>query len=250
MYNKPKHLLLITATITPKSNAKNLAVVDPAIRMQQYLLAFEFFLSLLQSNHIKNIVFVDNSATDCSPLISLVEQHGLTDLVEVISFDGLDYPAEYGRGYGEFKLVQYAHDHSALMRTLADTDIVWKVTGRYQLTNLISMIKKAPAHFSIYCNCRNYPMYWVDKYVIAWTKAAYHASLNNIYKQLIETREASAELKFRQFIDQLTSKNVIKRFNVTPHLIGYRGYDNQPYESGMKFHLRNMLNKVMPFIWI
>ncbi len=250
MYNKPKHLLLITATITPKNNAKNLAVLDPAIRMQQYLLAFKFYLSLLQGQHISHVVFVDNSATDCSPLRSLVEQQGLSDVVELISFDGLEYPAEYGRGYGEFKLVQYAHDHSELMRTLADTDIVWKVTGRYQLTNLVAMINKAPANFSIYCNCRNYPMYWVDMYVIAWTKAAYRASLNNIYQQLIETREASAELKFRLFIDQLPSGNVVKRFNVTPHLIGYRGYDNQPYESGIKFYLRAMLNKIMPFIWI
>jgi hypothetical protein len=250
--NGKKNLLLLTATIVPKQNVKNLKIVDSKIRMEQYKLALDFYLKMLSEGHIQNILFVDNSASDCSPLKSLAEKYDVLDKVEFISFDGLDYPDVYGRGYGEFKLIQYAMENSILIKSLENDDLIWKVTGRYILSNYLRILKKVPTDFDFYCNCRNYPMYWIDLYVLCWKKSSYSTILNNIYQQLLEGNDAiSSEQKFRSIIDfKKSSLSIVKRFNVTPCLIGFRGYDNQPYESGFKFHLRNVLNKLMPSIWI
>ena len=47
--------------------------------------------------------------------------------MEVISFQRNDHPVEYGKAYGEFRLLDFA---VATTELLGDGDVFWKVTGR------------------------------------------------------------------------------------------------------------------------
>ena len=247
-----QNIILLTATISPPSNAKNLAVVDKNLRMQQYLSAFEFYLQQLQKKCFSQIVFVDNSGSDCSSLNRLVVENNLSNQVEIISYSGLDYPFIYGRGFGEFKLVEYAMLNSRIILSADEDAAIWKITGRYIVTNLALIIKGNPIKADFYCHCRNYPMLWIDLYILKWKKSAYPKFLSKIYLQLKEGDDAeSSEQKFRKIVDiNLANINMIKRFNTIPQLVGIRGYDNQPYQNTYKQQIRRIFNTLFPFIWI
>lgn len=247
-----QNIVLLTATISPPKNAKNLVVVDSSLRLQQYLSAFEFYLQQIQQKCFSHIVFVDNSGSDCSSLNKLVIDNNLTNQVEIISYYGLDHPVVYGRGFGEFKLVEYAMLNSRIILSADKDAAIWKITGRYIVTNLALIIKANPLAADFYCHCRNYPMPWIDLYILKWKKSAYPKFLANIYLQLKEGEDAeSSEQKFRKIVDMNSVNiNLVKRFNTIPHLVGIRGYDNQSYQNTYKHLIRSIFNTLFPFIWI
>lgn len=247
-----QNIVLLTATITPPKNAKNLVVLDSDLRLQQYLVAFEFYLQKLAAGFFSHIVFVDNSGSDCTGFIQLAKQYNVSQQIEVISFNGLDYPPVYGRGFGEFKLIEYAMRHSRILLAADDSAAIWKITGRYIVSNISTIIKTSPKAVDFYCHCRNYPMRWIDLYILKWKKSAYCVFLADIYLQLIEGEDfESSEQKFRKIVDaNLANIQLTKRFNTIPHLIGVRGYDNQPYQNNFKHQLRVIANTLFPFIWI
>ena len=93
-----KNTVLLTATITPPINAVQLSRVDPSLRMQDYTTSLIFYLDELRKGVISGLIFAENSDSDIQSLQSLVASHPMKDSVEFISFQGLDYPPEYGRG--------------------------------------------------------------------------------------------------------------------------------------------------------
>ena len=97
--------------------------------MDDYVRAFRYYLGTLGTT-FDRIVFVDNSASDLGTLEALVAGSSMSERVELLSFFGLDYPSAFGRGYGEFKLIDYAMDNAKLLQ---DDVVVWKCTGRYYL---------------------------------------------------------------------------------------------------------------------
>lgn len=246
-----QNIILLTATIEPPKNVIKLVVKDSSLRLQQYLTAFEFYLQQLAKGCFSDIVFVDNSGFDCSHFSQLTKQYNLSQQVEVISFSGLDYPVEYGRGFGEFKLVEYAMRNSHILLSADNDAAIWKITGRYIVTNLNAIIKASPKTADFYCHCRDYPVHWVDLYILKWKKSAYSIFLADIYLQLKDESAETAEQKFRKIVDANSANiKLVKRFNIIPHLIGIRGYDNQPYQNSFKYQLRAIANTLFPFIWI
>ena len=124
-----KNTVLLTATITPPINAVQISRVDPSLRMQDYTTSLIFYLDELRKGVISGLIFAENSDSDIQSLQSLVASHPMKDSVEFISFQGLDYPPEYGRGYGEFKLVDHVMHHSKLVKSMDPADKIWKITG-------------------------------------------------------------------------------------------------------------------------
>jgi hypothetical protein len=111
--------------------------------LQDYCDALEFYLTQLNrplKYFLDGIVFAENSNSDVSPLKALVEAYGMADRVEFIVFDGLDYPPHYDRGYGEFKLIDYAMTHSQLIQHPSQRTVVWKITGRYTIRNIANLV--------------------------------------------------------------------------------------------------------------
>ncbi|MGL5061834.1 MAG: hypothetical protein ACRC62_17835 [Microcoleus sp.] len=253
------NILLITATITPRPGVPNLARADPKIRLQDYEKSLKFYLLLL--NHgVDSIVFAENSNSDISSLRNITAKYGVSDRVEFVVCDGLDYPPSYDRGYGEFKLLDYTMNHSEFINAQNEQReiIVWKVTGRYMVNNLAQLIARKPSNFDLYCNFRNFPKHWTDMYLLAWTLRGYQACLNNVYHRLKTNvpevpQGVAAEELLRNLLDRPPENiKLVRRFNVTPKIYGIRGADNKGYSTDnfWKFYVRNTIRILFPWMWI
>lgn len=248
-----KNILVLTATVTPPHDAAQLQRVDPLLRLQDYATALEFYLKQMKLGVISSIIFSDNSNSDLKMLRDLVGKFDANDQVEFIPFEGLDYPPSFGRGYGEFKMLDYVMEHSRIIREAGSNANVWKITGRYVLENIGKVVGSKPASVEFYCNCRNIPKYWIDLYVLCWTKHYYEECIKGIYMKLREDAGAgSAEPAFRKVLELKNSPlSVAKRFAIVPILQGYRGFDNRNYkEMGFKLFLRRLALVLVPWVWI
>ena len=147
------HLLVLTATIQPPAGVIASHRNDPAERLKDYAEALKFYLSD-RCRWIDRIVFIDNSAADLGMLERLAAQHAGAKQVEFVSFYGLDYPVDYTKGYGEFKLLDHGFENAPLLRQMAEHDKWWKVTGRYRATNLDRLVRTAPRNYDLYADFR------------------------------------------------------------------------------------------------
>lgn len=257
---KTKNILLLTATIAPKPGVPNLKRTDPKSRLQDYERSLQFYLSMLNKG-CDAIIFAENSNSDISILKKVVEDCQLSDQVEFLSFDGLDYPPHYDRGYGEFRLIDYAMENSKILLKLNfeknERVVIWKVTGRYVIKNLQKIMARQPKRFDIYCNCRNHPKHWVDTFLIAWTPEAYQICLKGVYDRLklnvsgVPPKAAAEEL-LRDWLDQQSNIQMVRRFRTTPYIDGIRGADNKGYSTDhrWKTQVRSAINTFFPWIWI
>ncbi|HAF02169.1 MAG TPA: hypothetical protein DCO68_04125 [Methylophilaceae bacterium] len=253
MKNASSNLLILTATITPPVGAIKLSRTDPKLRLDDYIQAFKFYLPFVIEGKISGLIFADNSASDISEIQKICQAYNINEKIEFISFEGLDYPPEYGRGYGEFKLIDYVMQHSKLIAQASPDAYIWKITGRYILKNLGEIVFTRPAKADIYCHCRNIPIPWLDLFVLSWKKKVYNKTLKNICEKIREDQiNTSSEIAFRSILDNLdTQFSITKRFRKVPDLQGIRGSDSQGYqEMKLKLLVRKVLNILVPWLWI
>ena len=251
-----KNILLMTATINPLKGIPSLARTDPVLRLGDYAKGLAYYLGLLGQG-LDGIVFVENSDYDISSLKKLAEAAGAADRVEFISFFGLDYPPAYGRGYGEFKLVDHGHANSRLLRQ--DDDLItWKCTGRYLIRNLDQIVRKRPKSFDIYCHMRDYRYPLCELYLLAWNRKGYESAIRGVYTKLrndiTSGQHTVEEGLFRKVIEALPADvRVVKRFRQVPLVDGVRGWNNTSYSSRpwhMKILVRRIARTLLPWLWI
>ena len=260
--NETAQILLLSATVTPPSQVPNLVLTDPQIRLFDYERALAFYQSLIGKG-VDYIVLAENSNADISRLRELVNRSGLSNRVELISFYGLDYPSSYGKGYGEFKLVDYAMSNSRILNAAKPEVVIWKVTGRYVVKNLAQIIRQRPRQFDIYCNFRlgltkSIPkpslLRWMDLFLLAWTAAGYDSVIKNIYPDLRADHHGEAEVRFRELLEQASPHvNVVNRYTTVPFIDGFRGFDGQNYSQGLnlwKYYSRCVAQRLMPWAWL
>jgi hypothetical protein len=166
---------------------------------------------------VDKIVFVDNSEFDLHRLSNRFQSEN----IEWLSFNGLDYPNTYHRGYGEFKLIDHAFSHSGFLRDMDDEDVVWKVTGRYIIKNLGNVIRFAPRKFDLYCDVKKN---WVSMEIMAWNKSGYTTYIKGAWEGF--TTKMAPELIL---VDSIKSKlgegKVCMSYLWPPYIAGRRGTD-------------------------
>ncbi len=246
------NLLLITATISPPTGAVNLSRSDPALRLQDYLEAFIFYVDCLDRGLFNSLVFCENSGSDITELRKIAEGSPSYSKIEFLVFDGLDYPPHYGRGYGELKLIDFAMRQSTIIANAPSNLFVWKVTGRYVIRNVNNLIS-APENLILFCNCKNHPIKWADMYFMGWRRGWYDLIFDGALDKVKENQgTTSAEIGFRAIVDAISVDNPVKhRFDEPPIIKGVRGYDGHRYEAGLwRYSARKLLNRVAPWIWI
>lgn len=243
----------MTATIAPLHGIPALARTDPKLRLQDYQASLAFYVKLL-GGCFDAIIFAENSNSDIAPLVAACALCCHPHRVEFISFYGLHYPPQYGRGYGEFRLIDYAIANSKL---LLPEDVIWKVTGRYIVKNIKSIVNSKPAAADIYCHMRNYPYRLCELYLLAWNNRGYESAIKGIYPKLrndvVANLHTIEETLFRRLLEQTGDAiNVVPRFNVVPIVEGVRGWDNSPYSSAWspKLAARRLANMFVPTLWI
>ena len=204
--------------------------------MNDYVRVLEFYCNIPESI-VARIIFVENSESDLSPLRDVVARAKASNRVEFLSFNGLDHPSSYGRGYGEFKLLDHAVDHSPTLAVAPSSSVLWKITGRYRVLNLTRIIRGAPTDFELYCDTRKWPIPWVDLRIFGSSIGGYRKLLKGIYPQLNETviNMAPEQYLFSSIRELARSQKIVTRFNNEPLVDGIRGKDSQNYASGLNY---------------
>lgn len=219
-----KNILLLTSTIKPVSNQPQLKLINHLDRLEDYKTALAFYSNLLESDVIDYIIYVDNSGFDLKCHSDIFTHKN----IEWLSYYGLDYPESYHRGYGESRLVDYAFQQSKTLATLATSDKVWRITGRYIIKNLSTIIKLAPDEFDFYCNLRGK---WIDMELLAWSKQGYKQIIENLWQRLA-TGEATELILAKVVTDNQEKKlKVIKSQFWPPFIIGRRGTDGGNFQG-------------------
>ena len=254
--------LLLTATITPPADVKDLTRVDPAARLSDYMAALQHYLDQ-PVDVVRRIVFAENSNSDLSALRKLADRYPAKE-VEFLGFFGLDYPGKYGRGYGEFKLLNHAFDHSQIIAALRPEDRIWKGTGRLKLINLAAMLRTAPTAYDLYCDLRNRPTRWMDLRYYSVTKDGYrrilYDHLENMRDDVIAPfmpagqNAVVAEQTMRELIEgKLAQARIIPRFRTQPLIEGISGWHGTNYSKGLKNQIKHgvrvVTRKLVPGLW-
>lgn len=224
-----KNYLLMTATVTPPSISQPyLTRTDPILRLKDYIEAFEFYLNDNITN-IDGIIFVDNSNHPLEEIKLIAKNYRGPKEIEILSFYGLDYPMEYSRGYGELKLIEYAFEHSKLIKNMTDSDRFWKVTGRLKVLTINKLIKRAPRYFELCADFR-YRRDQVDTRLIAFNIIGYK---KYIYGRLDEMSGLIIEFwLFNKLVPLLGTKDgegILTEFRVVPKFDGFAGYQSLNY---------------------
>ncbi len=275
---KRLNILILTATVTPRSGIPNFLRADSKVRVTDYAQGLKFYLSLMNQS-VDYCIFAENSNADISTLKDLVSQKEAADRFEFLSFDGLDYPPHYNRAYGEFKLIDYVMSHSAVINAqrAARSDVAfWKVTGRYIISNLDRILVKAPKAFELYCNFKNYRRKltethfcgvkfggferrkMADMFLFAWSWSGYESCVRGMYPKLKTNPEdikrgIHAEELWRRILDAAPAQiRIVKRLNTTPQIEGVRAGDNKAYQidGRWKFKIRTIARALIPWVWI
>lgn len=117
--------IVLTACINPNGKGYT-KLQDADIRRKQYEEALAFYLN---STDLP-IVFVENTMTDISHSFKRYIDSGR---LEYICFDGNNYNNDWGKGYGEAKILIYGIENS---RIIAQSQYVIKITGRVIVRNI------------------------------------------------------------------------------------------------------------------
>lgn len=246
--------VLLTATITPPQTA--VARYDPQLRLDDYLESLGFYLSL-PSDYVNRIVFIDNSASDITPVEDFVIKQIHDKAVEIISFEGNNHPISYGKAYGEFRLMDFGLDHSSLLGT---DDIFWKVTGRLRVLNMTEMILAIREKYDVLCDLHSFPLIgtgkvfgnkWMDLRVFSSSVRAYQCIFKGANDALKSSFDQSSI--YRLVMNAPPSLNVIRRFPIQPVIVGFSGRHNRDYFSGLqkfKTNVRAWLRRTAPRLWI
>lgn len=241
--------LLLTATISPPSDAVRLARADPQVRRNDYLEALRWYLSL-DSTVVSRIVFVENSNSDLCDFEEMATNCGTGKDVEILSVFGMDHPATFLRGYGEFKLVDRALAASRILRSLPDDGVFWKITGRYRVQNLKAMFSGAPASFALYADVRPTRRYF-DTRVFAATIDGYNRYLRGMFTKF--DRRRCESVLYEELDTHASDLGFVGAMNVLPLIDGVAATDNRSYDSGLWKLTRGgraIVNRVFPFLWM
>jgi hypothetical protein len=224
-------ILLLTATIRPRAQP-GLALADPALRLHQYEHALGFYSRLIELGKVAAVVFAENSGYDLSPLRERFKHAE----IEWISCSDLDYPSTYHRGYGEFRLVEHAMRNAKCLRAADAGSRIWKVTGRYVIENLASVMRRAPDGFDVYCDVRG-P--WAEMSVMAWTQRGYAQLVDGLWREF--ATGMAPELILASRLRAATGGvRVVRRFHWPARVRGQRGSDGSAFDgrwSALRFAL-------------
>jgi hypothetical protein len=216
-----KNVLLLTSTVRPKSGQPQLVLTDPKLRLEEYRNALLFYSTQLERGFIDRIVYAGNSGFDLTPL----QRDFPSPSIEWISFYDLDYEPTYHRGYGEFRLVERAHEESRELGSLGPRDRIWKVTGRYVVRNLRRVVAMAPREFDFYCDQRGA---WVEMSLLAWSRVGYQRHVAGLWRHFATGKVP--ELVLAERLHALgADRQIVTSMRWPPYITGRRGSDGTPF---------------------
>lgn len=243
--------LILTGTIKPPNNAKDLTHTDPQKRLQEYKESLIHHIGLLKLNTIDKIIFIENSNYGTSELSDLVIRENMEDKITLISYDGNNYRGEKTRFFGESEILYNAL--KKFSQPSAQDEIIWKVTGRYIVKNLDVIIKSTGDDFDMAMHFRDYPLRYVDFGLVGFKKTPGIQFFEKVLNHENAFRRDESLVRELLASGELGELKILKRLPEPPDFKGIRGSDSSSYEGWkyrLKFHLRRISNRVLPSLWI
>lgn len=214
-------IILLTGCIEPNGMVQT-TLNDKEVRKEQYINALNFYLQKTGYS----VVFVDNSNSDISYHFKTYIQSGR---LEYLSFCG-NQRKERGKGYGECEIIQYALDHSKMIKTSKDKRIA-KITGRLIVKNIniiISLHTTFSNHETVFFTINSDLSFPDSRLIIA---------PNNFYSLLLNSKEDIDDSKGYYFEHALI--DIFKKhpnisyspFYVMPRIEGMSGSTGEIYRN-------------------
>jgi hypothetical protein len=214
-------ILLLTGCINPNGMTQT-SLNNPKERRNQYENAIHYYL---KKTHYQ-IVFTENSDIDISESFNDEIKSGR---LECLSFSG-NQDKIRGKGYGECEIIQYALDHSRIIRTSTHERIV-KITGRLIIKNIKTILQTHQFLFSrstTFCAI-NSNLSFTDSRLVVASEA--------FFRKLLKRKEFvndSNGVFFEHILYQtiIEEKNIpFSPFIIMPIIEGYSGSTGHEYTN-------------------
>jgi hypothetical protein len=241
----------MTSTIAPTPNTFLLKVVDPAERLKHYKRALSFYARHLLDGTFDRLVFVDNSGYPLDDLVATAACSNIAELVEFISYNS-DVSPHNSRYYLEINLLRFTMMTSNTILSNPEA-VIWKITGRYIVSNIASIVATTSRTADLHLNLRNYPHRTLDFYLVGYRAASFFQHIGHDIEGYKTIR--NGEEMLRKKVDEGAFKGIEidPRFRRTPRLFGVRGFDGSRYggtNDTLKYIARSLLNAILPWVWI
>ncbi len=236
--------LVMTASVNP-NGMLGISKESTENREAQYIQTLSFYA---QNPQIKKILFVENSAHDLSRIKASVPH---VEKVTFLSLDENNYPRTWGKGYGEFLLMDRVYDY---LTSQNDKGIIVKVTGRFPILNINTMLNEF-AHrkdLRLAIDIKDHPFYdWLRlgwsghgarTILYAVTYAFYRMHIYGRYKQIPSVYVDCETMMFKVVKETAHKKGVYHRFKREPRLSGFAGGLNYTVITSNNYD--SWLNKV------
>ena len=225
-------IVLLTACIDPGATSA-VQRRDCSVRMEDYKAALHLWLN---DPAAQQITFCENSGYDLSQLAVLNGSLASESSIEFLSFHGNKRP-EYGKGYGEMEILEYALANS---RFIQSGSWVLKVTGRLYVRNVGAIIQQLqdPREFDVLCDLRG-NLSWSDSRVFLATPEFMRTYLLPLKDRLNDSLGVTFEHVLAQATHRALSDNrKWAMIPLAPEIIGTSGTCNVRYPDSILSLLR------------
>lgn len=234
-------VVLLTACINPGS-IFNTARSDPILRLDDYKSALQKWCAC--SGDV-SIVFCENSGYELIELINIAQENSRSGKeVEFLSFNGQDFPAHLGKGYGEMRIIRHALENSKIIEP---DSIVIKVTGRLFVKNNLELIQRLvlPDMTDVYCDLR-FNMSSSDSRVFCATGLFFKKYLLPRSEHVNDSTDDIFEKVLAKSIHSALADGLKwSMLPTTPWMIGIAATSNQPIpDSRMRVLARDLFRRI------
>lgn len=256
-------VLVMTASVNP-NGMSGLSRESVDNREQQYIDTLAFYAS---EPSIARILFVENSAW---PLKHIQTSVPHAEKITWLSLNENSFPREWGKGYGEFLLMDRAVDALEKMPSLKGKTIV-KVTGRFPILNISAMVQefahRVPLELAL--DVLDHPLYdWLHlgwnghharTILYAVTPTFYRQHIYGRYREIPSQFQGAEDLMFDVWRKVRDLPGIWPRFCHEPRLSGFAGsgrlciitaYNYDGWMAKCKRILRQCIRRILPFLWI
>ena len=250
-------VLFLTGTLAPAAGTPLLARSAVADRIADYRRALDFQLGVLARGAVDRLVFVENSGHGMHPFADQVAASGLADRVELISYAAPPVPPGGSRLEAEFHLILHGLAAARSLAGLPPETVVWKITGRYVLRNIETIMDRAPPGRDAHFHCRDWPRPHVDfahaGYALGRAEAVIGALLQGPMGTGYMAWARAAMARGTPVQGPFAGLRLSLRFGAIPRLSGWRGVDGASWDGPgqrARHALRVAAAAVAPRLWI
>ncbi|HEY1679971.1 MAG TPA: hypothetical protein VGG04_19795 [Candidatus Sulfotelmatobacter sp.] len=254
---KPRFLLVITATITPAASAQVKRAL-PQVRLEDYKRALRFWLSYPHPA-AGRILFLENSGADLRELHAIAEsENPQRREVEFLSLPLHEIPAGTNYGYAEMQMLD---EGLALSQLRPATTHLIKVTGRLTFPALGKALDRVTdagaAPLELMIDCRKLGLfrrgYDARVQLFVCSHSFYDRELRGSNREMNTSDVRLLEhLIFRKVIPFKGQPGYHLRFRCNVDPVGYFGFKNRRYDSprtAFSRGLRGILRAIAPDYW-